>query len=111
MRGPVGVVEGGAVVKRCNMLLAALAVIACSPSEVHSTGLQDIDTIVVLYAENRSFDTLYGSFPGVNGLSQVTPAEYMQRDRDGSVLKELPPVWDGVTAKGAVPAVPQAPTE
>ena len=97
--------------KRCNMLLAALAVIAGSAFEVHSAGLQDIDTIVVLYAENRSFDNLYGSFPGANGLSQVTPAEYMQRDRDGSVLKELPPVWDGVTAKGVVPAVTQAQTE
>jgi phospholipase C len=93
------------------MLLAVLAVIAGSAFEVHSAGLQDIDTIVVLYAENRSFDNLYGSFPGANGLSQVTPAEYMQRDRDGSVLKELPPVWDGVTAKGVVPAVTQAQTE
>jgi phospholipase C len=63
-------------VKRRNLLLAALAVIAGSACEVHSAGLQDIDTIVVIYAENRSFDNLYGSFPGANGLSQVTPAEY-----------------------------------
>jgi acid phosphatase len=98
-------------VKRRNLLLAALAVIAGSACEVHSAGLQDIDTIVVIYAENRSFDNLYGSFPGANGLSQVTPAEYTQRDRDGCVLKELPPVWDGVTAKGVVPAVTQAQTE
>ena len=111
MRGRSAWQRGGEVVKRCNMLLAALAVIAGSAFEVHSAGLQDIDTIVVLYAENRSFDNLYGSFPGANGLSQVTPAEYMQRDRDGSVLKELPPVWDGVTAKGVVPAVTQAQTE
>jgi acid phosphatase len=41
----------------------------------------------------------------------VTPAEYTQRDRDGSVLKELPPVWDGLTAKGVVPAVTQTQTE
>src|SRR5713226_8045076 len=68
MRGPVGVVAGGEVVKRCNMLLAALAVIAGSAFEVHGAGLGDIDTIVVLYAENRSFDNLYGSFPGANGL-------------------------------------------
>ena len=97
--------------KRRNLLLAAPGVIAGSACEVHSAGLQDIDTIVVLYTENRSFDNLYGSFPGANGFSQVTPAEYTQRDRDGSVLKELPPVWDGVTAKGVVPAVTQAQTE
>ena len=29
----------------------------------------DIHTIVVIYAENRSFDNLYGTFPGANGLA------------------------------------------
>src|SRR5712671_7329422 len=111
MRGPVGVVAGGEVVKRCNLLLAALAVIAGSAFEVHSAGLQDIDTIVVIYAENRSFDNLYGSFPGANGLSGVTPEDYTQRDRDGLALKALPPIWGGLTAKGAEPAVTQAQTE
>src|SRR6266481_7397460 len=111
MRGPVGVVAGGEVVKRCNMLLAALAVIAGSAFEVHSAGLQDIDTVVVIYAENRSFDNLYGSFPGANGLQNVTPGNSAQVDRDGTVLKELPPVWDGLTAKGVTPPVTQAQTE
>ena len=45
---------------------------------------------MVIYAENRSFDSLYGSFPGANGLSQVTAADYTQLDRDGSILRELP---------------------
>src|SRR5437879_8758909 len=80
-------------------------------STASAAGIESIQNIVVIYAENRSFDNLYGSFPGANGLSQVTPAEYTQRDRDGSVLKELPPVWDGLTAKGVVPAVTQAQTE
>ena len=35
----------------------------------------------------------------------------MQVDRDGTVLKELPPVWDGLTAKGVTPPVTQAQTE
>jgi acid phosphatase len=91
-------------------LLAAAILTAASVGEVGSAELEGIETIVVIYAENRSFDNLYGSFPGANGLSQVTPAEYTQRDRDGSVLKELPPVWDGLTAKGVVPAVTQAHT-
>ncbi|HXO91783.1 MAG TPA: acid phosphatase, partial [Stellaceae bacterium] len=69
-----------------------------------------IETVVVLYAENRSFDNLYGRFPGANGLSQLGPADYLQRDRDGSVLKELPPVWGGLTEKGVVPAVTEAQT-
>src|ERR1700738_770794 len=108
MRGRSAWSAGGEVVKRRSLLLAALAVIAGSACGGHRAALQDIDTIVVLYAENRSFDNLYGSFPDANGLSQVTPAEYTQRDRDGSVLKELPPVWDGLTAKGVVPAMTRA---
>jgi len=39
--------------------------------------------VVVIYAENRSFDNLYGGFPGANGLQNLTPAQYAQVDRDG----------------------------
>ena len=99
---------------RERALLAALLVVTAivgSAGEVRSAGIDDITTIVVIYAENRSFDNLYGSFPGANGLSQVSSADYAQLDRDGSVLKELPPIWDGLTAKDVVPAVTQAQTE
>ena len=82
---------------------------AAGPQDPGALG--NIETIVVIYAENRSFDNLYGVFPGANGLSGVTPARYTQIDRDGIVLKELPPVWDGLTAKGVVPPVTQAMTE
>jgi acid phosphatase len=75
------------------------------------TGTENIETVVVIYAENRSFDNLYGSFPGANGLQNVTAANSTQVDRDGSVLKELPPAWDGLTAKGVVPPITQAQTE
>jgi phospholipase C len=40
----------------------------------------------------------------------LAPAEYLQRDRDGSVLNELPPVCGGLTEKGVVPAVTEAQT-
>jgi acid phosphatase len=91
-------------------MLAAAAIIG-SAVEVRGAGIEDIATIVVIYTENRSFDNLYGSFPGANGLSGVTPGGYTQLDRDGSVLKELPPVWGGLTAKGVVPAITQAQTQ
>jgi len=79
-------------------MLAATVILGLA-SEARSAGIEDIATIVVIYAENRSFDSLYGAFPGANGLSQVTAAGYTQLDRDGSVLKELPPVWGGLTGK------------
>ena len=91
-------------------MLAGTAIVGWA-GEVSGAGIEDIATIVVIYAENRSFDNLYGSFPGANGLSRVTPADYTQLDRDGSVLKELPPIWDGLTAKGFEPPVTQAQTE
>jgi phospholipase C len=89
--------------KKRNLLapLLSAAIAAGSAVEVRSAGLESIETIVVIYAENRSFDNLYGFFPGANGLSQLTAAEYTQRDRDGSVLKGLPSVWGGLTEKGA----------
>lgn len=54
--------------------------------------LDAIQTIVVIYAENRSFDNLYGGFPGANGLQNLKPEQYLQRDRDGTIMKALPPV-------------------
>ncbi len=74
-------------------------------------GLEKIQTIVIIYAENRSFDNLYGRFPGANGLADAAPEAARQLDRDGSVLKELPPIWKGLTAKGVKPAAPKAQTE
>jgi acid phosphatase len=57
--------------------------------------LDAIQTIVVIYAENRGFDNLYGNFPGANGLQNLTAAQKIQLDRDGSPLKSLPPVPGG----------------
>ena len=75
---------------------------------------EDIDTIVVIYAENRAFDNLYGNFPGARNLSEVLdrnghplPGLNPQLDRDGSVLPVLPPTWGGVTAAGVTPVVTQ----
>jgi acid phosphatase len=74
-----------------------------------------VSTIVVIYAENRAFDDLYGNFPGAEGLDAVVdregrplPAYAPQRDRDGTVLPTLPQTWGGVTAPGYIPVVTQA---
>jgi len=61
----------------------------------------NIKTVVVIYAENRSFNNLFGNFPGVEKpLSALQPGDYQQRDRDGSTLQSLPPAWGGVLQAG-----------
>ncbi len=89
-----------------TVFVALAALSGCQTTPTTSTGarpapaaenLDAIKTIVVLYAENRSFDNLYGSFPGANGVANAGNAA-AQRDRDGSVLKEMAPAsGEGMT--------------
>src|SRR5437763_8442443 len=90
--------------------MLALAITGLAPT-ASAAGIESIQNIVVIYAENRSFDNLYGSFPGANGLAQASETAKVQLDRDGTPLKELPGIWDGLTAKGVTPPVTQAETE
>ena len=56
-----------------------------------------IHNVVVIYAENRSFNNLFANFPGVEKpLAALKPADYQQRDRDGTLLEQLPPIWGGL---------------
>lgn len=99
---------------KAQILTTALlaAILAAWPRpELRAADITSIDTVVVIYAENRSFDNLYGAFPGANGLQNASPTSLKQVDRDGTILGELPPIWDGLTAKGITPPVTQAQTE
>jgi phospholipase C len=96
--------------KHSSVLALLTAGVVVWTSGVNAAGIDSIDVIVVIYAENRSFDSLYGLFPGANGLRHLTPADFLQTDRDGSVLKELPPIWGGLTPEGVTPRVTQAQT-
>ncbi len=63
---------------RATLILTAstIGLIAGSLSCARAAGsssdpdLKAIDTVVVIYAENRSFDNLYGNFPGADGLPE-----------------------------------------
>ncbi|MFL6681889.1 MAG: acid phosphatase [Burkholderiaceae bacterium] len=79
--------------------------------------LDRISTVVVIYAENRSFNNLFANFPGATGVPAArdakkkgAPAFAPQKDRDGSVLAKLPPAWGGLTAAGQPVTVTQAQT-
>ena len=82
--------------------LAALAA-ACTTPATRQASLEQIQTIVVIYAENHSFDNMYGMFPGANGVANATPEQRRQLDHDGNVLPHLPPVYAGATANAKYP--------
>jgi acid phosphatase len=90
----------------CNSMPAA------SPTTAGS--LDAIQNVVVIFAENRAFDNLYGLFPGANGIPGVNPSSrgtYIpQKDFDGSVLPVLPPTWGGLTVAGQRVTLSQAQT-
>ncbi len=69
---------------------AAFGLYACGGSDTHD--INAVRNVVVIYAENRSFNNLYDNFPGANGLQNVPAASAQQLDRDGTVLKMLPTI-------------------
>src|SRR5213082_3467673 len=90
-----------------KLILASAAAIltacASSPQAQATQGLARVEHVVVIYAENRSFDHLYGLFPGADGIANATAEEKTQLDQDGKPLAHLPATYDPVQ-KGAMRA-------
>jgi len=81
---------------RRSFALTAIAVSiwlgACTTKPVvapEDAAVQRIQNVVVIFAENHSFDNLYGMFPGADGVSNATAAQATQLDHDGKPLQEL----------------------
>jgi len=86
------------MVKNRGLGIAAAVALLCCPgyhralAEGAATdGLGNIDHIIIIYQENWSFDGLYGSFPGANGLGDASHPSLDQKDRltDRSLSTEL----------------------
>ncbi|WP_283150301.1 acid phosphatase [Silvimonas soli] len=101
--------EGLAAIGLTGAVPAAEAVAAAkqaapSPHRHGSVDAQlkaNIKTVVVIYLENRSFNNLYGDFPGVKyPLSAVAASQSAQLDRNGETLKTLPKIWGGLVQRG-----------
>jgi acid phosphatase len=73
--------------------------------------LDAITNVVVIFAENRSFNNVFNDFPGANGVRHAKAGTFAsQKDRDGSEFTLLPPAWNGLTAAGQAVQVTQAMT-
>jgi len=82
---------------------ATLSLSACGGGDSGTPAAQ-IDTVVVIYAENRSFDNLFGLFPGANGIANALkdPAATHSWTVTASPLSAtLPAVWNAPAAIAA----------
>jgi acid phosphatase len=73
--------------RTASLLVLAASLGAAAPAT--GASLDDIKHIIVIYSENRSFDNLYGSFPGADGLANAGPTA-TQVDRSGKIYATLP---------------------
>ncbi len=102
------------MVRRLGISLSTMALVMSIPiargAAQPASGadrLARIARIVVIYQENHSFDNLYGSWEGVNGLASAPPARTVQVNQDGvpftcldqndPTLKSLPPICADTT--------------
>ncbi len=74
-------------------VLLSAGLSGCAQQTARPPSIDKIDTIVVLYLENRSFDHLYGKFPGANGLDNAGAAA-IQVDESGKPYAKLPDPLD-----------------
>src|SRR5258708_3302493 len=70
-------------------LLTLAIVITAVGNPTHAQVNNPINHIIVLYLENWSFDSLYGMFPGANGIANAANAA-PQVDKTGKVYDVLP---------------------
>ncbi|MDR3496695.1 MAG: acid phosphatase [Ancalomicrobiaceae bacterium] len=80
--------------------LGAVAALLCAgaPAAAQTVSLDKIKHILVIYLENRSFDQVYGLFPGADGLANSKNPDgsqkFPQLDPSGKPYDTLPPVLD-----------------
>ncbi len=98
------------MIRAIALLVTLIAPALAGPAlaEVTDQQLARIGHILVIYAENRSFDHLYGTFPGANGIANATDEQKTQLDHDGKPLPYLT-VWRGNGADPRFPQIPNGP--
>src|SRR5579859_3341915 len=71
------------------LFVVVALVLATLGTPAHAQTANPINHIIVVYMENWSFDSLYGLFPGANGIDNAANAA-PQVDKTGKVYDTLP---------------------
>lgn len=81
------------------LLLGTAVFVGCKKNNNNTKkgSINEVNHVVVIYMENHSFDNLYGSFAGANGLSNATAANTTQVNASGTAYTTLPAI-PGTTA-------------
>jgi phospholipase C len=84
--------------------------VACGSTEGTKDGKAKISRLVVIFMENHSFDSLYGEFPGAEGLDGLNAQSpgVMQVDADGTPYDTLPPPPSDTRFPSSLPNAPFA---
>ena len=87
------------------LALAALF-LGLAGSPALAAGPDDVKHIIIIYGENRSFDNLYGLFPGADGLANAGKTQ-QQVDKNGKPYATLPqPINSNAKPVGPDPRFP-----
>jgi len=78
-------------------------------TETADARLKSIKHIIVIYQENWSFDSLYGKFPGANGIAQASAASLNQTDRFDNALSGQSGMPFGLVSGTALLTTPPQP--
>src|SRR5215212_1687418 len=89
--------------------LTGCAGLSGSQAPAGDAAVQRIKTVVVIFAENHSFDNLYGLYPGADGIANAKPEQTTQLDHDGKPLKELVTFGTDGKPDPRYPRMPNAP--
>lgn len=84
-----------AVVGLLSVVLAASALVACGSSSTSvetSAGIHKIRHVVIIFQENRSFDSYFGTYPGASGIpmNHGVPTVCVPNPRTRQCVKPYP---------------------
>lgn len=74
----------------CLLALIAAGALRARPAQRATASLVDVQNVIVIYQENWSFDSLFGFFPGANGIANAKDDTIRQEDKNGKAYTTLP---------------------